>query len=798
MSTSRHMDKICLAAVAAALIIVAVLLGTAGSGSAAAVRTMGYEERLFDPSRVHTVDIVMNDWEGFIENCENEEYAQCSVAIDGEKFANAAIRAKGNTSLSTVSSMNSDRYSFKIEFDHYDKTRTWHGLDKLSLNNLIQDATFMKDYLTYRMMGAFGAASPLCSFAFITVNGQDWGLYLAVESIEESFLERNYGSDYGELYKPDSLSFGGGRGNGRGFDMDDFLDGLENGEAEAQPENLGQPENFGLPDGSEWPGGFVMPDASGVPGNVMPSNGTSRSGQVPPTEAENFGNGQALPENAQGAETGRGDAADPPDAADPGTMPGGRAAIPGGRGAMMPGGNGFGGGRGRFTLPDGAGAENGGGFADRGGFGGGMGMGSADVRLQYIDDDPDSYANIFDNAKTDVTDADKNRLIRSLKLLSEGGESAAQAVDTDAVLRYFTVHNFVVNGDSYTGNMIHNYYLYEKDGRLSMLPWDYNLAFGSFQGNSAASAVNDPIDTPLSVTGSGDRPMIDWIFADADYTEQYHQYLADFLDTVDVTAMIDEAAELIAPYVEKDPTKFFTYEEFEAGTAALRQFCLLRAESVRGQLDGTIPSTSAGQSADGAALVDTSGLDLSAMGSMGGGMDRGMKDDMWQKGGFRQVPGMTPGQTETPDADAAPSSGKAAPADPAGEAVSEDPAGEAASEELLGKAAPADPAGEAVSEDPAGEAAAEELLGKAAPADPAGEAVSEDPAGEAASEDPSGEAAPENPAGMQPPGMGARPEEWGQFSAQTAGAGDAAFPIGLSALVMAAGLAAVFLYRKRA
>ena len=120
-----------------------------------------------------------------------------------------------------------------------------------------------------------------------------------------------------------------------------------------------------------------------------------------------------------------------------------------------------------------------------------------------------------------------------------------------------------------------------------------------------------------------------------------------------------------------------------------------------------------------------------------------------------------------------------------------DRTGEAVAEEA---ATPEAAAGGAVE----GEAAAEELLGKAAPADPAAEAVSEDPAGEAASEDPSGEAAPENPAGMQPPGMGARPEEWGQFSAQTAGAGDAAFPIGLSALVMAAGLAAVFLYRKRA
>ena len=96
--------------------------------------------------------------------------------------------------------------------------------------------------------------------------------------------------------------------------------------------------------------------------------------------------------------------------------------------------------------------------------------------LQYIDDDPESYANIFDNAKTDVSKADKKRLIRSLKSLNEN-EDIEDVVDVDEVIRYFVVHNFVCNGDSYTGSMIHNYDLYEENGALSMMTWDYNLAF---------------------------------------------------------------------------------------------------------------------------------------------------------------------------------------------------------------------------------------------------------------------------------------------------------------------------------
>ena len=115
-------------------------------------------------------------------------------------------------SLSMVSQVGSDRYSFKIGFDQYDSGKTYYGLDKLCLNNLIQDNTMMKDYLAYRLMASFGVNAPLCSYVYVTVNGEDWGLYLAVEGVEDAFLQRNYGRDHGQLYKPDSMSFGGGRG----------------------------------------------------------------------------------------------------------------------------------------------------------------------------------------------------------------------------------------------------------------------------------------------------------------------------------------------------------------------------------------------------------------------------------------------------------------------------------------------------------------------------------------------------------------------------------------------------------
>ena len=520
MAAHKKTDRICCAVLILSLIITVLFMNGESLGLEAGAAALGYETRLFDTAKVHTIEIVMDDWESFLESCEDEQYSACAVVIDGEAYKNVAIRAKGNTSLSSVRQLGSQRYSFKIEFDHYDSGKTYHGLDKLCLNNLIQDNTMMKDYLVYRLMGQFGVASPLCSFVYITVNGEDWGLYLAVEGVEDAFLERNYGKSAGELYKPDSVSFGGGRGNGKEFDMEDF----DFDAADFDPSNRGD---------------FTPGDFSEAPPEKPEDAGTDTEKNAPASTS------------AQG------------------------------RKPEMPGG----------------------------GFGGG-GNSSDDVKLQYIDDAPESYQNIFDSAKTDVSSNDEARLIESLRKLSSC-EDLEDVLDIDAVLRYFVVHNFVVNDDSYTGSMIHNYYLYEQDGKLSMLPWDYNLAFGGFQGNDATSSVNDPIDDVLS-----DRPMQAWMFSDEAYTARYHEYYAEFLRTANIDTLIEEAYDLIAPYVEKDPTKFCTTEEFETGVKTLKTYCALRAQSVQGQLDGTTPSTSEAQREDPSKLVDASSITLSDMGSM--------------------------------------------------------------------------------------------------------------------------------------------------------------------------------------
>ena len=586
MIRNKYTDIVCTIIIVLSLIITVVFMNGEAFGIQKSEYTVGYENRLFNTDVVHTVDIVVDesDWQTMLDEATEEEYIKCNIVIDGESYKNVAIRPKGNSSLTQVAASDSDRYSFKIEFDHYNDSLNYYGLDKLCLNNSIQDNTYMKDFVSYQMMQEAGADGPLCSFAWITVNGQDWGLYLAVEGIEEGFAQRNYGSDYGAIYKPDNMDMNGGKPDmGEMPDLDQMKD--------QKPDQMPEEETSSQ----------IPEDQS----NRAEQNSISNL----ESQASDQSNWNEQSQAAQGAEI-QSDANQNvlSSQAQDNTQASEEAQVP--------------------QMAQGRG-ENGKGSREFDQRGGSMNRGSDAVKLLYSDDEIDSYADIFDNTVMDVTNADKKRLIASIKQLNEG-ENISEVVDTDEVIRYFVAHNFVLNGDSYTGMMVHNYYLREKDGKMSMIAWDYNLAFGGMSMrkttagvDQATALVNSPIDSPVEDGDMDSRPMISWIFNNEEYLNQYHSVFSEFItsyfDSGKFEQLYDKTIALISPYVEKDPTAFCTYEEFQQAAQYLKEFCILRAQSIKGQLNGSIPSTSEGQEANSSTLINAPSIDIDAMGTQNGG-----------------------------------------------------------------------------------------------------------------------------------------------------------------------------------
>ena len=458
MVKSKHINGICIgAAVLAALITLALMFGDRlGLSRASAVPA--YASRLFDDSRVHTLNLELDDWAGFLATASEEEYVPCTVTIDGETFQQIGLRAKGNNSLRLTEEYGLSRYSLKLEFDQYLDGGNYYGLDKFSLDASFQDNSYLKTWLAYDMMVFLGVPTPLCSYVWVTVNGEDWGLFLAVEEPEEAFARRNFGSQYGQLYQPDYRS-----------------------------------------------------------------------------------------------------------------------------------------------LAD----EN------------------ADVALQYIDDNPDSYRNIFENAKFSPTETDKARLIDALQTLSSG-KNLETAVNVDMALRYFVVQVFVMNWDSYLGYTGHNYFLYEEDGLLTILPWDYNLAFGTYALGMTNPIrdpnllINYPIYTPAEGSVMLERPLYHQLMLQDEYFARYRAYfdafLSDYVESGRLQAGLHQMAEKIAPYVQHDPTAFCSFADHLLAVDTLEQACLLRAASARGQLQGEIPATWREQMERPGEWVDATAVDLTHLG----------------------------------------------------------------------------------------------------------------------------------------------------------------------------------------
>lgn len=548
MIDNKHIGKIILSVTALALAALLVFMLVFGQSTQAAASgiSMAYENSLFSTDSIIDVDISISDsdWEDLLQNAISEEYYSCDVTVNGTEYKNVGFRAKGNTSLSMVASSDSDRYSFKISFDEYVDGQNCDGLSKLVLNNNYSDATMMKEAICYDMFAFLGADASLYNYAKVSINGEYYGVYLALEPVEESFAMRNYGTNYGELYKPDSMELGG---PGKMKDWDGEM-----------PDFTGE-----KPDSTD-----EMPDFS---------SGTNEPPEKP------SGNPPQMPSD--------GDMPSPPD---------------------------------RTSDSDSEKNDNKGG--DMGGKDFGMGSGSG-ANLNYTDDSLDSYEAIWEGSVFNTTDKDHRRVVKALKNICSDdtdNKTLAEYMDVDNVLRYMAVQTFVVNLDSLSGNMAHNYYLYESDSKLNIIPWDYNLAFGGFQSQDASDIINFPIDTPFSSgVSTEDRQFFLSLLENEEYLEQYHDYLRQLTDeyvgggifenTVSrITSQIDDL-------VESDPTSFYSYTEYKSAVEMLKETVSLRAESIRGQLDGKIPSTRSGQESDTSALIDSSSIDLNVMGVMNAG-----------------------------------------------------------------------------------------------------------------------------------------------------------------------------------
>lgn len=165
---------------------------------------------LFEPEAVAAIELTLPDASiAALEDEEKREKYQdgtFSLAMtDGTPAGvgepstpiNVGVRLKGGRgSFKPLTG----KAAFKVKFNHSVKGQTFLGLKTLTLNNMVQDPSMIHETLSYESFRAVGIAAPRTGYAYVRINGEDYGLYLNVETLDDVALPRWFAAT-GHLYE---------------------------------------------------------------------------------------------------------------------------------------------------------------------------------------------------------------------------------------------------------------------------------------------------------------------------------------------------------------------------------------------------------------------------------------------------------------------------------------------------------------------------------------------------------------------------------------------------------------------
>lgn len=210
--------------------------------------TPNYAE-VFEGDKVRRVDIVIaaDDWQEMQEDLaeqqsgsggmggggnfseENPMYVPCEFYYNGTEWYHVGIRYKGNSSLATTYRTGNGKKPLRLEFDKFEddypevEDQTFYGFEELSLSNNFNDESLMREKMACELYLDFGVPAPHAAYYEVYIDHGEgstyFGLYTFVEVVFNTMLEKQFGSNTGNCYKPDGDGAAFASSN---FSLDDF------------------------------------------------------------------------------------------------------------------------------------------------------------------------------------------------------------------------------------------------------------------------------------------------------------------------------------------------------------------------------------------------------------------------------------------------------------------------------------------------------------------------------------------------------------------------------------------------
>jgi hypothetical protein len=158
---------------------------------------------LFELGQVAEFDIILSDGAIAALTADGKQYTKgdlvATIAGVTHELGEIGVRLKGN--YGSYRELD-QKAAFLLNFDRYVDDQTLLGIEKLAVNNMVQDCSMQREILVYSLFRDAGVPAPRAGYVVVSVNGEPYGLYTAVESADNKvFLDHWFQDNDGNLYE---------------------------------------------------------------------------------------------------------------------------------------------------------------------------------------------------------------------------------------------------------------------------------------------------------------------------------------------------------------------------------------------------------------------------------------------------------------------------------------------------------------------------------------------------------------------------------------------------------------------
>ena len=154
----------------------------------------------YNPNKVHELRITFeqDNWPYLLDSIriQGDGLLLGDAQVDGNTYENVGIRFRGSKSFTTGSKRN----AFHIKLNYINKNQNHQGYKTLKLSNALRDPSMVREVLSYEIARKYLPA-PKAGYIKLYINGENYGLFVNLQALDDLFLDQNFGSHDNTTFK---------------------------------------------------------------------------------------------------------------------------------------------------------------------------------------------------------------------------------------------------------------------------------------------------------------------------------------------------------------------------------------------------------------------------------------------------------------------------------------------------------------------------------------------------------------------------------------------------------------------